>query len=591
MALKDIIFRIKANTKNAEKNMKKLGDSTKKLGAGFGKLGALMGVTLGAKFLIDSFVEQEKAITQLETVLKSTGGAAGVTSQEMQDLAKSLQSVTKFSDEAIIGAENILLTFTQIGSEVLPSAVETVLDMAEALGVDLKGQAIQLGKALNDPIRGVGALQEVGVSLTQSQKELINSLVAVGDTAGAQKVILNELSVEFGNSARAAGDTFGGKLSGLENTISDTAADLISVLVPALESVVTIAEIAATAVGLLVDGIKFIFASADDLTLAEKVAKLPIEDLERLFAESEKFRKWWDEIGSKKLPDIQLGVPEDIRIDLTPVDIRESFSALSAEMEQAGSVIDANTSIINNQRVEWDNYSSNLQDVTEFFSNTTEEVENLGNEITTTTETTKTMKTNVRNIAMEMGFLRDIARETAEALGLVKLDVDPVDTRRIAMESGLIQPFEPSREKFMGMQGEDEDPLSESELRDKFKEFDIIAEASAQTFKETFSGILGDLFGDNSILQKLLSKTFGGFLEQMASSLSSSIFSGLLSLLPGGSILGSLFGGGAGGAQPAGNRAGGDIIIPISIGDEPLETLMVQQVPNAMNRAARLRMV
>jgi hypothetical protein len=52
--------------------------------------------------------------------------------------------------------------------------------MSVALGQDMSASAIQLGKALNDPIKGVTALQKVGVSFTQSQKDQIATLVESG---------------------------------------------------------------------------------------------------------------------------------------------------------------------------------------------------------------------------------------------------------------------------------------------------------------------------------------------------------------------------------------------------------------------------
>lgn len=78
------------------------------------------------------------------------------------------------------------------------------LDMATAMNGGLKpsaeqlsNQAIQLGKALNDPIIGMGALRKVGVAFTEAQKEQIKTLQESGDLMGAQKIILNELGNEF----------------------------------------------------------------------------------------------------------------------------------------------------------------------------------------------------------------------------------------------------------------------------------------------------------------------------------------------------------------------------------------------------------
>lgn len=200
------------------------------------------GIQTVTGFLADSVMEASEAengLAQLNAVLKSTGGVAGVTADQALDLASSLQNVTRFSDDAILSAENMLLTFTSIGKEVFPQATETVLDMSQALGQDLKSSAVQLGKALNDPITGVTALRRVGVQFTDEQQELINGLVESGDLLGAQTIILQELQKEFGGSARAAGDTFAGKLDILKNKLSDIKEKIGGALIPVLTDLAT----------------------------------------------------------------------------------------------------------------------------------------------------------------------------------------------------------------------------------------------------------------------------------------------------------------------------------------------------------------
>lgn len=170
---------------------------------------------------VKSFSESENAVAQLNAVLKSTKGVAGVTSKAAQDLSASLQMVTKYSDEEILSAENLLLTFTKIGKDIFPKTTEIVLDMSTALGQDLKASAIQVGKALQDPILGVTALRRVGVNFSSAQREVIKKLVETGQSAKAQAMILKELQVEFGGSARAAGDTLSGKLKILGNRFDE----------------------------------------------------------------------------------------------------------------------------------------------------------------------------------------------------------------------------------------------------------------------------------------------------------------------------------------------------------------------------------
>jgi len=170
---------------------------------------------------VKSAIEAEQAQSQLNAVLKSTGGIAGVTAESALNLSQALQKVTTFGDEAILSAENMLLTFTKIGSNIFPQATETVLDMSIALGQDAKSSAIQLGKALNDPIQGVNALSRVGIKFTEGQKELIKTLVESGRTLDAQNLILKELSTEFGGSAKAKAKTFGGQIEQLKNSFDD----------------------------------------------------------------------------------------------------------------------------------------------------------------------------------------------------------------------------------------------------------------------------------------------------------------------------------------------------------------------------------
>jgi hypothetical protein len=201
------------------KGLSNVGKGALVVGAGL-LTAATAAIAFGADS-VKSFSESQDALAQLDAVLKSTNGAAGVTRDTVIELANSFQRTTKFSDEMIMGAESMLLTFTNIGSEVFPSATEAVLNMSQALGQDLKSSSVQLGKALNNPIDGVTALSRVGVQFTDVQKDMIANMVNSGNTMGAQKLILAELATEFGGSAVAAGQTFSGQMEILKNNFDD----------------------------------------------------------------------------------------------------------------------------------------------------------------------------------------------------------------------------------------------------------------------------------------------------------------------------------------------------------------------------------
>jgi len=184
---------------------------------------------------VQAAMEAEKVHAQLNAVLESTGGVAGVTAEMATSLAESLSKVTMFEDEAILSAENLMLTFTSVSKDVFPAAIETALDMSQALGQDLQTSVIQLGKALQDPINGVTALKRVGVNFSEEQMKVIKSLVESGNILEAQKMILQELQTEFGGSAKAAGQTFAGQLTILKNALGDASEEIGMALLPSLK--------------------------------------------------------------------------------------------------------------------------------------------------------------------------------------------------------------------------------------------------------------------------------------------------------------------------------------------------------------------
>lgn len=185
-----------------------LGNAGKAIGVA--AVAGAVGIGIALKGAYDAAVESQKIANETERVIRTTGGAAGVSAEQVGSLAESLSEITGIDDEVIQSTENLMLTFTGVknrvgeGNDVFTQATALSLDMATALGTDASGAAIQLGKALNDPIKGITALSRSGVSFTEQQKDQIKAMVESGNTLGAQKIILKELATEFGGAAEAA---------------------------------------------------------------------------------------------------------------------------------------------------------------------------------------------------------------------------------------------------------------------------------------------------------------------------------------------------------------------------------------------------
>jgi hypothetical protein len=203
---------------------------------------ALMGVQMGVQMVsgavaavIGPAEAYQEILKQTNDVLKSTQGAAGMSAQAVADLATSLSHSTFYSRDAAQEGENLLLTFTNIGSKTFPQATKTMLDMSKAMGQDVKSSAIQMGKALNDPEKGITALTRVGVVFTDEQKKQIKAMQDAGDMAGAQSVILKELNREFGGSADAT-TTLAGKWEILKNRFEEVKENIGNFLIPILSN-------------------------------------------------------------------------------------------------------------------------------------------------------------------------------------------------------------------------------------------------------------------------------------------------------------------------------------------------------------------
>ena len=227
---------------NAEGFGSKIGAVGKGMALAFG--GAVVGgvVGLGAALVqgAKDAASYQKVTDQVAQTIKSTGGAAGVSVSGLKDYAGQLESMSGVDEEAILSGQNVLLTFTNIqnkvgaGNDIFNQASLAASNMSATLGTDLVSANTMLGKALNDPIKGITALSRAGVTFTAAQKEQITALTKSGDVMGAQKIILGELNKEFGGAAEAAGKGLTGSLARAKDAFDDMFRNLATALLPKL---------------------------------------------------------------------------------------------------------------------------------------------------------------------------------------------------------------------------------------------------------------------------------------------------------------------------------------------------------------------
>lgn len=211
-----------------------------KFAKSFGKMAAIGSVAVGVigKGLVDAALESQKVMKQTQAIITATGGAAGITAEQVGKLSDKLSKQTAIDDELIQSSANLLLTFKAVrnetgkGNQVFDRAVQAALDLGNVFG-SADAAAVQLGKALSDPVKGVTALKKAGVDFTQAQKDQIKTLVESGKVLDAQKLILKEVESQVGGTAAAAATDF----DRMKVAVGNVAETLGTLLLPTLESI------------------------------------------------------------------------------------------------------------------------------------------------------------------------------------------------------------------------------------------------------------------------------------------------------------------------------------------------------------------
>lgn len=239
----NIAIQISANTQQAVAGiqsvnqkldqLQKEGEETRKsfvsVAAGFAAVSSAAGVVakiigtvvkVGTE-LVSAYSAQELAERKLQTTLRATQNAIGMTAGELFTYADALSKVTTYSDQEIIAVEQMLAATRKISSDIMPEATKAVLDMATATGDDAAGAAKDLAQALSDPAGEIESLKEKGIQLTDEQAENIKKVQEQNGLYEAQKLLLEQVAGTYGGMAEAISDTDTGKLEKIGNVWQD----------------------------------------------------------------------------------------------------------------------------------------------------------------------------------------------------------------------------------------------------------------------------------------------------------------------------------------------------------------------------------
>lgn len=215
---------LKFNGAAVQKGLGRLSTTMKKFGIGVLKVGGAL-VALGAAGLggiialgvrLNKIGEaastSENRLVSITNQMGLFGDEAKTVSKRLTDLANKQSRMAGIDEKTIVLTQSKLMTFAELAKTAdvvggsFDRATMAAVDMAAAGFGTAEMNAVQLGKALNDPIKGINSLTRSGITFTASQKSMIAALVETGEMGKAQSVILKAIETQVGGTAAATAD-------------------------------------------------------------------------------------------------------------------------------------------------------------------------------------------------------------------------------------------------------------------------------------------------------------------------------------------------------------------------------------------------
>jgi hypothetical protein len=148
-------------------------------------------------------------IAQINESMGLFGDTTAIVNKRITDYAEATARATGIDQNQIKLAQAKLLTFKELAVSAdeaggaFDRATQAAIDMGAAGFGDAATNAVQLGKALNDPIKGVTALAKSGVTFTEQEKDKIRTLVESNKLLEAQDMVLKAIEQQVGGTALA----------------------------------------------------------------------------------------------------------------------------------------------------------------------------------------------------------------------------------------------------------------------------------------------------------------------------------------------------------------------------------------------------
>lgn len=168
-------------------------------------------VAFGAKAILagEGAATANARISQINESMGLFGGAVTQVNDRLIKYAEATARATGVDTNSIKATQAKLLTFKELAQSAdevggsFDRATQAAIDLAAAGFGSAETNAAQLGKALQDPIKGLTALARSGVTFTEVEKDRIKTLVESNKIGEAQTLVLEAIEKQVGGTAEA----------------------------------------------------------------------------------------------------------------------------------------------------------------------------------------------------------------------------------------------------------------------------------------------------------------------------------------------------------------------------------------------------
>lgn len=175
-------------------------------------------------FVLKETMESEKAINSLKSAVEIAGGKWSDLGKPMQDYAKSLQDVTKYSDEEVMDVMNRLITITGSAEDGW-KGTKIALDMAATGMFGTEQAAKMVGMAMSGNVMMLSRY-------IPELKGLNKTTMATASASERAEYAMKLLQEKFGGRAQAEVQTLGGAMTQLKNQVGELAEMTGEFLIP-----------------------------------------------------------------------------------------------------------------------------------------------------------------------------------------------------------------------------------------------------------------------------------------------------------------------------------------------------------------------